>query len=132
VTGTPTSGSGAKLNLQIWNAGQTSSEVKVGVRITNYGGTAIALNRLKVKVWIDDLGTGDLIPVVYGANQMTVYSSAGQWQSGVDAVSANMASISPSKDCGSSRRADKRASAACQWRIPRNRWQQYAADLASQ
>ncbi len=60
-----------------------------------------------MKLWIDDLGTNDLVPEVYGVNQQTVYTAAGQWQSGVDAVAWSMGSVSPAKDCGNARRTNK-------------------------
>jgi hypothetical protein len=42
-----------RLNLQVWNASQSATESRLGVRITNYGCQPVPLNQLQVCFWIN-------------------------------------------------------------------------------
>lgn len=112
VTTSPTPASSiAKLNLEIWNPGQTSTEYKIAIRISNHGSEPIALSRLKVKMGIFYSESEELQAASY-ANNQTIYSGSGGWVSNVDAVAVKFTVLEPAKDCGNFRKANRAVSFA--------------------
>ena len=79
VTGDP------KLNLEVWNSGDTPNFSRIAGRITNWGSSSIALNRITVKAWFAGLGVGEAQTYVgqsWPSNQ-TVFNPGGGWLSNV-------------------------------------------------
>lgn len=102
---------GIKLNLEIWNPGQSATESKVAARITNWGGQAVSLSALKVKVWIPTIYYNmtyrhiSLVPATY-ANNQSIYGANGSWLGNVGAPAVAFQPLTGGRDCGNNRLAD--------------------------
>lgn len=109
-TPTPTATAGSsfsgKLDLEVWNPNQAANEYRVAVRITNWGSESIALNRIKVKAGFYYTYESQLYPSAYPNNQ-TVYDTQGGWVAVQAVPDVVIQDVSPAKDCGSGRKANK-------------------------
>jgi hypothetical protein len=96
-----------RLNLEVWNPGQTDNETKIAVRITNYGCEPVALNRLAVSMWVHHISEHALSPTAY-ANNQSIYSADGTWRANVEQPFIEGFSLEERVECATDRQATHR------------------------
>lgn len=106
ATGDGAPASGMRLNLELWNPGDPSGgkEYRLAVRITNWDGAPVEVDRLAVRAWFRYSGPSPLEGLSFDEAQ-SVYNREGSWQRNLRPTLVSFAEISPVRDCGDNRTA---------------------------
>jgi hypothetical protein len=94
--------SGPQLDLEVWNYNNDATYQRPGVRITNYGASPIAINRLKVKAWVKESQAVISDPWTSG---ITFNNAAGVFQNSTSVARTGVITAFGPSDCGGGREA---------------------------